>query len=393
MKEVQKKAKAAVWVGSRKIEIQEFPIPKAKKDGMVLKVDAAAVCGTDGHLFPQEPPYPAIMGHEVTGTIIDLGEEANHHINVFGGPLALGDRVALYPWITCGKCPACVEYGQGVCTVCDNSFVYGVPYEKLGLEGSKGIDSDVSLSPHFMGGFGEYLYVFPETYVWKLPEDMPSEVAVLLDPTAVAMRAIELAQSCPGIVEEAYNSNATIAIIGLGPVGILAAIISRLLGVKKIIAIGGRQSRLNVTKELANVDEIIDIHETTPEERIQMVKDMTGGKGADVVLQCANSPSAFVEGLEMLRRMGTMIEVGNMVNTGTMVEIDPARHICGKHATVIGMSANTPSAFNKAFNILKRHDTIDFMKLYSHITDLDHLEDTLNKMSDEDYIKALVKFS
>ncbi len=227
------KGKAAVWVGARQLEIREFDVPKAKSDGMVLKMDAAAICGTDGHLFPQDPPYGAVMGHEITGTIVDMGDDANKHMNVFGGPLKEGDRIALYPWITCGKCPACVEHGQGVCTVCDNSFVYGVPYEKLGLEGSKGIDSNVEHAPHFMGGFGEYLYVSPETFVWKIPEDMPSEVAVLLDPTAVAMRAIELAQTCPGTVEESFNSNATVAIIGLGPVGILAAIICRLLGVKK----------------------------------------------------------------------------------------------------------------------------------------------------------------
>lgn len=388
-----KKARAAVWVGKRRLEIREFDIPKAEKDGMVLKVDMAAICGTDGHLFPQEPPYPAIMGHEVTGTIVDMGEDANMHINIYGGPLEVGDRIVLYPWITCGKCPACIEYGRGVCTVCENSFVYGVPYEKLGLEGSKGINSDVNQYPHFMGGFGEYLYIFPETYVWKIPDDMPSEVAVLLDPTAVAMRAIELAQTCPGTVEESFNSNATVAIIGLGPVGILASVICRMLGVKKIIAIGGRQARLDAAKELGKVDVVIDIHKVTPEERIKMVKEITGGRGADVVLQCANAPGAFLEGLEMLKRMGTLIEVGNMVNTGTTVALDPARHICGKHATVIGMSANTAGAFNKAFNILERHENIDFTKLYSHITDIEHLEETLNKMTDEDYVKGLVKFN
>lgn len=389
---IAKKGKAAVWTGERQLELRTFDVPKAEQDGLVIKMDAAAICGTDGHLFPQEPPYGAIMGHEITGTIIDMGVDANRHMNVYGGPLKEGDRIALYPWITCGKCPACVEYGQGVCTVCDNSFVYGVPYEKLGLEGSKGIDSNVENHPHFMGGFGEYLYVFPETFVWKIPDDMPSDVAVLLDPTAVAMRAIELAQTCPGTVEDNFNSNATVAIIGLGPVGILAAIICRLLGVRRIIGIGGREARLSVTKDLADVDALIDIHKIGPEERIAKVKELTGGKGADVVLQCANSPKAFIEGIEMLKRMGTMVEVGNMVNTGTTVALDPARHVCGKHATIIGMSANTPSAFNKAFNILKRHDKIDFTKLYSHVTDLKGLEATLNKMGDEDYVKGLVKF-
>ena len=384
--------RAAVWTGKRTMEIRGFAVPKAKADGIVLKVDAAAVCGTDGHLFPQDPPYPAILGHEVTGTIIDMGKRANQSVNVYGGPLKVGDRVALYPWVTCGKCKSCVTYGSGTCTVCDNSFVYGVPYENLGLEGTKGIDSDVDTPPHFMGGFAEYLYIFPETYLWKLPEDMPSEVAVLLDPLAVAMRAIELAQMSPGVVEEAFNTNSTVAIIGMGPVGILAAITARLMGVEKIIAIGARKSRLDLVKELADVDEIIDIHQVKPQDRIKMVKEMTDGMGADVVLQCANSPSAFIQGIDMLRRMGTLIEVGNMVNTGTTVELDPAKHICGKHARIIGMSANNPGAFNKAFNILKRHKKIDFMKIYSHVTELDNIGDTINKITDEDYIKAIVKF-
>jgi threonine dehydrogenase-like Zn-dependent dehydrogenase len=386
------KGKAAVWMGKRNIVIEEFPIPRAEKDGMVLKVDAAAICGTDGHLFPEDPPYPSILGHEVTGTIVEMGEYANKSINVFDGPLKVGDRVALFPWITCGKCPECIKYGSGTCTVCDNSFVYGVPYERLGLDGNKGINSDVNIYPHFMGGFAEYLYVFPETYVWKLPKDMPSEVAVLLDPMAVATRAIELAQTCPGTVEEAFNTNATVAIIGMGPVGILATVISRLMGVKKIIAIGGRKARLKAAIEIGQADEVIDIHEVSPSERIKEVKRLSGGKGADVVLQCANTSKAFIEGIGMMRRMGTLIEVGNMVNTGTTVSLDPAVHICAKHARIIGMSANTPSAFNKAFNILRRHHEIDFTKIYTHITNLENLGNTINKITDKDYVKGLVKF-
>ncbi len=384
--------KAAIWTDKRTMQFDQFPVPVAKNGGLVLKVDAAAVCGTDGHLFPQKPPYPCILGHEVTGTIVDMSDGTNASMNVYGGPLKVGDRVALYPWVTCGKCPECVKYGSGICTVCNNSFVYGVPYENLGLEGSKGIDSAVKNDPHFMGGFAEYLYVFPETYLWKLPEDMPSEVAVLLDPMAVAMRAIEIAQVCPGVVEEAFNTNSTVAIIGMGPVGILAAILCRLMGVEKIIAIGARQSRLDVVKELADVDEIIDIRKVKPEDRITKVKELTDGMGADVVLQCANTPNAFVEGLEMLRRMGTLIEVGNMVNTGSTIELDPAKHICGKHARVIGMSANSPGAFDKAFHILKRHKKIDFTKIYSHIGSLQDVGDIINKIADDDYIKGLIRF-
>lgn len=390
---LKEKGRAAVWTGSRKMETRELPVPTAAEDGLVLKVDAAGVCGTDGHLFPQDPPYPAILGHEVTGTVVDLGPKANKTLNIFGGPVKTGDRVALYPWITCGKCSGCLTFGSGTCTVCEDSFVYGVPYEKLGLGGVEGISSDVGLYPHFKGGFGEYLYVFPETYMWKLPEDMPSEVAALLDPMAVAARAVELACMCPGVVEEAFTTSSNVVIMGSGPVGVLAAIIARIMGVERIIMVGGRRKRLAIAEELAQTDYTIDIREMGVDERIRKVRDLTGGKGADVVIQCANTPGAFVEGLEMIRRMGTLVEVGNMVNTGSHVSIDPARQICGKHARIIGMSANSPKAFDKAFHLLKRHKRIDFMKLYTHVCSLESLEKTLNSMNDADYLKGLLTFN
>lgn len=384
--------RAAVWTARRRLEIMEFKVPTAAEDGMVLKVDAAAICGTDGHLFPQDPPYPSILGHEFTGTIVDMGSKANKKINIFGGPVKVGDRVALYPWITCGKCSGCLTYGSGTCTVCEDSFVYGIPYEKTGLTGIAGISSDVNIYPHFKGGFAEYAYVYPETYLWKLPDDMPSEVAALLDPLAVAVRAIELSLTCPGVIEEAFNTNSTVVIIGVGPVGILAALVARLMGVERVIVLDNRDKRLSKAVEFAHVDTALNINGMTAEDRINAVKNLTGGKGADVVLQCANTPSAFIEAIEMVRRMGTVVEIGNMVNVGSSVQIDPARHICGKHIRIMGMSANNPGAFDKAFHLLKRHKDIDFTKLYSHTCDLDGLEKTLNSITDPDYIKGLVKF-
>jgi Zn-dependent alcohol dehydrogenase len=94
----------------------------------------------------------------------------------------------------------------------------------------------------------------------------------------------------------------------------------------------------------------------------------------------------------MIRRMGTLIEVGNMVNTGHEVSIDPARLICGKHARIVGMSANSAKAFDKAFHFLKRHRRIPFEKLYTHVSDLDGLHRTLSSMNDGDYMKGLLTF-
>ena len=381
--------RAAVWLDRYNIEIRNLPLPEVKKDGLLLKVDAAGICGTDGHLIQDAPPYPAIMSHEIAGTIIEMGKQANKSLNIYGGPLKEGDRMVLYPWITCGKCQGCLSHRPGTCTTCDDSFVYGVPYSKLGLEGEETISSDISRWPYFMGGFAEYTYVFPETYMWKIPEDMPSEIAVLLDPLAVAVRAVELAQTSPGVMEAGLTTSSRVVIIGSGQVGVLSALVCRLMGAQQVIMIGSRQKRLDLTREIAGADHVIDYHQYSRQERIEMVRDLTDG-GADVVLQCSNNVNTFVDGLEMMRRLGTYVEVGNMVNQGKEISFDPARLICSKHARILGMSANHPGAFDKAFHILKRHETIPLHKMFTHKTDLNGLLDTLKKMGNEDYLKGLM---
>ena len=388
---LSEKGRAAVWVGSRKMKVMELPIPKAEENSAVIKVNATAICGSDGNMFPMTPPYPAIIGHEITGTIVDLGRKANNTLNVFGGPLKVDDRVALYPWITCGKCSNCLTFGPGKCTICENSFFYGAPSELFGVVRPDGINADVNKYPHFKGGFGEYLYIFPETYLWKLPDDMPSEVAALLDPMAVAVRSVELACMSPGVVEESFTTSSTTAVIGDGPIGALCALVSRIMGVGKIIIIGGRNKRLSIAADLSQADYKINYKETSPEERIKLVKGMTNGKGADVVFQCSNTPAAFVQGLEMMRRMGTMVEVGNMTDKDNDISINVARHIGYKHARILGMAVNTSGAFDKAFHLLLRHKKIDFMKMYTHICSLDTLETTLKSMKNEDYFKGLLK--
>lgn len=194
-----------------------------------------------------------------------------------------------------------------------------------------------------------------------------------------------------GAIEEALDTNSKVVILGAGPIGLLTALVLRIMGVEKIIMIDGYVSKLNIAKEVANVDETINFNEVGYESRLSMVREMTNG-GADLVVQCANSTAAFVEGLEMIRRLGTLVEVGNIVSDGQEVGIDPARLVCSKHARIIGMSANHPGAFNKAFHILMRHEKYAFDKLFTHICKLEELPGALKKMRDQDYVKGVVVF-
>lgn len=201
--------KAAVLTKRHTIEVMDVQMPECGRDGMIIKLEAASICGTDLHLFEEDPAYPVILGHELCGRVVEMGPDAAKSMRCYTGEVKLGDRICLYPWVVCGTCENCLTYGIGACGVCDNSFVYGVPYESLGFGGAPIRSNSIYEAPYIKGGFGEYMYVFPGTFMWQVPDDMPSNVASLLDPMAVAMRGVELAMRAPGIFEDSFNLGST----------------------------------------------------------------------------------------------------------------------------------------------------------------------------------------
>lgn len=379
--------KAAVWVGKNDIRVMDVKMPQCGDDAMIIKVNATSICGTDLHVYTHDPSCPTILGHEICGTIVEMGKNAHKTIKCFTGRLNVGDRINLYPWITCGTCQNCLTYGVGACGICDNSFVYGLPYDELGMDGTAMMESDINIAPYIKGGFSEYLYILPGTFVWQVPDDMPSNIASLLDPMAVAMRSVELAQRCPGVFEDSFNLNSTVLVNGDGQVGTLAAAIARTLGVKNVIISGGRDERLAIAKEISGADEVMNYHKMSIKERREVVDSYTQGRGADVVFQCVGNAQAFRDGIDLLRSVGTLVETGNMAETAK-IEFDPARDLCCKHATYIGMAVNTPQAFNKAFSMLGHYKALKLEKLFTHRATLDTLLDVMNGSKDPSYMKG-----
>ena len=243
--------KAAVLTKKHTIEVMDVQMPECGRDGMIIKLEAASICGTDLHLFEEDPAYPVILGHELCGRVVEMGPDAAKSMRCYTGEVKLGDRICLYPWVVCGTCENCLTYGIGACGVCDNSFVYGVPYESLGFGGAPIRSNSIYEAPYIKGGFGEYMYVFPGTFMWQVPDDMPSNVASLLDPMAVAMRGVELAMRAPGIFEDSFNLGSTALVIGDGQIAALVATIARTLGIQHIIISGFSDQKLQLAKELS----------------------------------------------------------------------------------------------------------------------------------------------
>lgn len=388
---MEKTCKAAVLTAKQHMEVMELPMPVCQEDGMIIRLEAASICGTDLHLFQDDPSEPFIPGHELCGTVVEMGPKAAKAMRCYTGEVQLGDRICLYPWVVCGTCKSCLTYGIGSCGVCENAFVYGVPYEALGVGGNPVRSNSVEEAPYIKGGFAEYMYVFPGTFMWQVPDGMPSHVASLLDPMAVAMRSVQLAMRAPGIFEDSFNLSSTVLVIGDGQIAALTATIARTLGVQHVLISGFSDEKLRLAQELSGADEVMNAGKLSVDERKKIIAKYTGGTGADVVFQCAGSPYAFRDGIDLLKNVGTLIETGNIVHSKP-VEFSPARDLCSKHATYIGMSVNTAGAFDKAFAMLCKYEKLGLERIFTHRCTLETLGQTMAKGADPDYMKGWVDF-
>jgi threonine dehydrogenase-like Zn-dependent dehydrogenase len=290
-------------------------------------VGACGVCGTDLHIlkghWPKPLPWPFTLGHELGGVIVEKGSEltADH----MGKPLEVGSKVMIPPLMPCGSCHYCVHYPE-TANKCLTPVYYG---RYLGFE----------KPPHLWGGWAEHVYVdleeLPGTKIYKLPDDMPLRLGALTEPLTSCLRAFNRAVRVHG-----FRWGDTVVIQGSGPIGILAVAAAQEMGAGRVICVGApEEPRLKLARRFG-AEATIDIEEyRTPEERIRRVRDIVGGFGADLVMDCSGHPSAGPEGIEFLRDGGTYVEMGQFTNAGS---IDTNWHrICTKDLNVLGSWAFT----------------------------------------------------
>lgn len=384
-------AKIAGLKGYYDIEVYDYPIPEPMDDSVLIKVEAAAICGSEHGLVEyKEEHEPGVMGHEFCGRVVKIGKNANKSLHVFGGELKIGDRIVVYPHVTCGHCSGCLRFGNGVCGACNDEFFYGGGWDDFEVPEEK--SEYCSKWPHFKGGFGEYVHVFGATYCWKVPDDMPSEIATLLDPMAVAMRAVEEAMTTMGALDEGISTSTKALIVGAGPIGIMAGMILKTMGVEQLIITDFKNKKQELAKEIAGADVVLNVSDMSVEERIEKISKLTGG-GADVVINSANHPASCIEALQMVRFLGHYVEIGNAnswANPDFRTSINPAAVIFEKNAHVTSVCANSPSTFDRAFRILKRHRELPIHKFITHrFEKLEELLPTIRHMKDDDYLKGV----
>jgi len=268
---------ALVVLEPNKLEIQEVPIPTPGANEVLARVRAVSICGTDAHLVRGDypgfwpPAFPFIPGHEWAGEIAALGPGAE----LFGWKV--GDRVAGTSHDACGVCQKCVE---GHYNLCEN-------YGREGLHKQYG---------HSVQGADATYAVHGVKCIFPLPDAISFDEGAVIDPASIALHVANRGNIAPGD---------NVAIMGAGAIGLLSGDGARIRGAGRVIVIERNPGRL--AKAAAMGFETID---PTAADPVAIVREMTGGLGADVVLECAGVPATVQLALGMLRRGGRCAAVG-----------------------------------------------------------------------------------
>jgi threonine dehydrogenase-like Zn-dependent dehydrogenase len=372
---------AAVTERPGHISLREFPLPDPGPGAVLMRVRYSGICGTDKHTFRGESKqyagtphergltYPLICGHENVGIVAATGGTV---LDSEGKALKPGDRIVPGANVPCGKCHFCRNnYPYYLCTQMEdygNSLHCGQP-------------------PHLFGGWAEYIYLLPGTPIFSVPADLPDDVAVLTEIMAVT-HGVEAATNLLGMMG-GDRFGMTVAVLGIGPLGLCHLIKARLLGAGRLIATDCFDSRLRVAEEFG-ASLTLNVTTTDAAERMARVQEATNGLGADMVLSCSGVPNGFLEALRLVRVGGVVVESGTFVDMGP-VSINPNSDICTRNVSIIGIGGETATSYLPAMRLMAANlDRLPFDRIVSHRLPLKRAQEGVELAQTEAAMKVII---
>jgi len=284
---VVKKARAAVMTKpNADLEIREYPLPEVEKGAILVRITCCTICGSDvlAWLGRKRAPIPIILGHEIVGEIVELGDGVAYDSG--NRPLKVGDRITWTVMDNCGKCYYCRE--KGLMMKCQHLKKYG--------------HDSCATPPHFVGGFAEYCYISPGTCVIRCPDNLSDEEVT---PANCALATVVAGWEAADLKPFEH-----VLIQGAGALGFYAAALAKHYGCKRIIVTDILDRRLEAIKAFGATD-TLNTRNMKDEEVIQAVRDLTDGFGVDAAMGVANVPEVIPIGLKCLRIGGRYVEHGN----------------------------------------------------------------------------------
>lgn len=298
--------RAAVAYAPHNIRLTDVPRPEPRAGEVLLNVRAVGICGSDIHLYRGDHPYrvfPLIYGHEFTAVVAALGDGVSN--------VRVGDTVVVEPLLSCGECYPC-RIGRPNC--CTHLQVIGV---------------------HTNGGLAESIVV-PARLVYRVPPDLPPEVAALCEPFSIGMNAC---------ARGAVSAADRVVILGAGPIGITMLAIAKSRGARVAI-VDLLPSRLELADHLG-ADMVVNGSIVDVPTAVQ---EFTNGDGASVVIEATGSPSAMESTVELAAFAGRIVLVGVTTKSVTFPGLDFTR----KELSILG-SRNNAGVFGDAVQFVLEH--------------------------------------
>lgn len=332
------KTEAAVLVGRRRIEIQEFTVPDIASDEGLLEVEACGICGSDIRPFveggapagwPRRINVPVILGHEVVGRVARVGSDAAARWNV-----SEGDRVLVERWMPCGRCEACrtATFQHCVRHINNHDLFYG--------------GTPTAVTPSLWGGFARHMYLHPDTILQKVRSDGSAHIYPLFMPLANAISWIRHTGD--------LKIGETVLIQGPGPIGLACVLVARAVGASRIIVSGLPQdgARLRLAREFGATC-IVDAES---EDVAARCRELTAGAGIHLAVDATTSKTLqpVATAVAATRRRGRIVLASE--HRSSDGELGIMEQILAKTLTVIGVRSRGRDAVTVALDLLQKDD-------------------------------------
>lgn len=351
--------KAAQFIGKPLFEINEIEDPRCPNDGLLVRVHAGAICGTDLKIMKCQDvkiekgkvtsmDIPRITCHELSGVIEQIGSKAEG--------FKCGDKVVVAPTIPCLNCAMCEK---GYYEMCMNVQVIGY---------------------HRDGGFAELLKVDGDVLaagcVFKVPDNMSLDAAALTEPLSCAVNCLELSPVSKGD---------SVLVMGAGPLGLMMADLARHLGAEKVFLAGVGTEQLEKAKGF-NIDATIAQSNQDIEEEINKLTD---GLGVDLVVTACPAPEAQQVAMKVVAKKGKVNFFGGLPRDKSIVELD-TNLIHYKEITVVGTHGSAPRHVAKAME-LQTEGKMDLGKYIETTFPLEEINDALKVAQGKGRLKIIIK--
>ncbi|MBM7603241.1 threonine 3-dehydrogenase [Metabacillus crassostreae] len=311
-------------------KLQMVDIPSIAEDEVLIKVKATSICGTDVHIYKWDewsesrvnPPY--VFGHEFSGEVVEIGSKVTN--------ISIGDSVSAETHLVCGKCSQCLT---GSAHICKNTKIIGVDTQ---------------------GCFAEYVAI-PSGNIWVNPKEMPFDVAAIQEPMGNAVHTV-LSGDVVG---------KTVAIIGCGPIGIMAVGVAKAAGAAQVIAFDLNDYRLTLAKMMGATT----IVNSKIDDPLHVVQKLTAGNGVDVVCEMSGHPIAMNQGFKMVTNGGRVSILSLPVRP---IEFDVTNDIVFKGVTVKGITGRKMFETWQQVSSLIHSGQVDVKPMITHHFSLEEFE-------------------